>query len=50
MNLYLHGIEPEIGWATRFYEVPDFRRFDVVLTNLLSAPKARISPRTGKTS
>jgi len=33
MNLYLHGIEPEIRLGDSIYEVPDFRRFDVVLTN-----------------
>ncbi|MDN7026097.1 SAM-dependent DNA methyltransferase [Methanoculleus sp. FWC-SCC1] len=33
MNLYLHGIEPEIELGDSIYEVPDARRFDVVLTN-----------------
>ena len=33
MNLYLHGLEPEISLGDSIYEVPDSRRFDVVLTN-----------------
>jgi type I restriction enzyme M protein len=33
MNLYLHGIEPEIKLGDSIYESPDSRRFDVVLTN-----------------
>jgi type I restriction enzyme M protein len=33
MNLYLHGLEPEIKLGDSIYEVPDGRRFDVVLTN-----------------
>lgn len=33
MNLYLHGLEPEIALGDSIYEVPDSRRFDVVLTN-----------------
>jgi type I restriction enzyme M protein len=33
MNLYLHGLEPEIKLGDSIYEVPDARRFDVVLTN-----------------
>ncbi len=33
MNLYLHGLEPEITMGDSIYEVPDSRRFDVVLTN-----------------
>ncbi|MCE5278211.1 MAG: class I SAM-dependent DNA methyltransferase [Planctomycetaceae bacterium] len=33
MNLYLHGLEPEIGIGDSIYEVPDSRRFDVILTN-----------------
>lgn len=33
MNLYLHGIEPEIKLGDSIYEAPDSRRFDVVLTN-----------------
>ncbi len=33
MNLYLHGLEPEITLGDSIYEVPDSRRFDVVLTN-----------------
>jgi len=33
MNLYLHGLEPEIKLGDSIYEVPDGRRFDVILTN-----------------
>jgi len=33
MNLYLHGLEPEIALGDAIYEVPGSRRFDVVLTN-----------------
>jgi type I restriction enzyme M protein len=33
MNLYLHGIEPEIRLGDSIYTIPDGRRFDVVLTN-----------------
>ncbi len=33
MNLYLHGLEPHIKLGDSIYEVPDSRRFDVVLTN-----------------
>src|SRR6202035_57244 len=33
MNLYLHGLEPSIKSGDSIYEVPDGRRFDVVLTN-----------------
>jgi len=33
MNLYLHGIEPEIKLGDSIYEAPDSLRFDVVLTN-----------------
>lgn len=33
MNLYLHGLEPEIKSGDSIYETPDTRRFDVVLTN-----------------
>lgn len=33
MNLYLHGIEPEIKLGDSIYEVPDDRKFDVILTN-----------------
>ncbi|CVK33260.1 type I restriction-modification system subunit M [Methanoculleus bourgensis] len=33
MNLYLHGLEPEIKQGDSIYEVPDSRRFTVVLTN-----------------
>ncbi|HEV8715063.1 MAG TPA: class I SAM-dependent DNA methyltransferase, partial [Candidatus Binatia bacterium] len=33
MNLYLHGLEPQIKGGDSIYETPDGRRFDVVLTN-----------------
>jgi type I restriction enzyme M protein len=33
MNLYLHGLEPHIKFGDSIYEVPDGRRFDVVMTN-----------------
>jgi type I restriction enzyme M protein len=33
MNLYLHNLEPEIKLGDSIYEVPDGRRFDVVMTN-----------------
>jgi type I restriction enzyme M protein len=33
MNLYLHGLEPRIQLGDSIYEVPDGRRFDVVMTN-----------------
>jgi type I restriction enzyme M protein len=33
MNLYLHGLEPEIRLGDSIYEPPGDRRFDVVLTN-----------------
>ncbi|MDA2923310.1 type I restriction-modification system subunit M [Acidobacteria bacterium AH-259-L09] len=33
MNLYLHGLEPEIRLGDSIYEVPSGTRFDVVLTN-----------------
>src|SRR5438132_2213678 len=33
MNLYLHGLEPEIALGDAIYEVPSSQRFDVVLTN-----------------
>lgn len=33
MNLYLHGIEPEIKLGDSIYEIPDSMKFDVVLTN-----------------
>jgi type I restriction enzyme M protein len=33
MNLYLHGLEPEITFGDSIYEVPSSRRYDVVLTN-----------------
>lgn len=33
MNLYLHQVEPHIALADSIYEVPDSRRYDVVLTN-----------------
>jgi type I restriction enzyme M protein len=33
MNLYLHGLEPEISSSDAIYEVPNDQRFDVILTN-----------------
>lgn len=33
MNLYLHGLEPEIHLGDSIYEVPGGNRFDIVLTN-----------------
>lgn len=33
MNLYLHGLEPEIKLGDSIYEAPGSRRFDVILTN-----------------
>ena len=33
MNLYLHGLEPEIALGDTIYETPTSRRFDVVLAN-----------------
>ena len=33
MNLFLHGLEPEIKLGDSIYEQPADRRFDVVLTN-----------------
>ena len=33
MNLYLHSLEPTIGLGDSIYEVPDRRRYDVILTN-----------------
>ena len=33
MNLYLHGLEPEIALGDSVYDVPNGHRFDVVLTN-----------------
>jgi len=33
MNLFLHGLEPEIKLGDSIYETPEARRFDVVLTN-----------------
>ena len=33
MNLYLHGLEPEIKLGDSIYEVPDDQRYDAVLTN-----------------
>jgi type I restriction enzyme M protein len=33
MNLYLHGIEPEIKLGDSIYEIPDTRKFNVILTN-----------------
>jgi type I restriction enzyme M protein len=33
MNLYLHGLEPEITLGDSIYEAPAGRRYDLVLTN-----------------
>jgi type I restriction enzyme M protein len=33
MNLFLHGLEPDIALKDSIYEVPDSRRYDIVLTN-----------------
>ena len=33
MNLYLHGLEPEITLGDAIYEVPSSQRFDCILTN-----------------
>ena len=33
MNLYLHGLEPEIAIGDSIYEIPSGRKYDVVLTN-----------------
>ena len=33
MNLFLHGLEPEVKQGDSIYELPEDRRFDVVLTN-----------------
>jgi type I restriction enzyme M protein len=33
MNLYLHGLEPDIALGDSVYEVPDSRHYDVILTN-----------------
>lgn len=33
MNLYLHGIEPDIRLGDTIYEPPSSERFDVILTN-----------------
>ena len=33
MNLFLHGLEPQIGIGDSIYEAPTGERFDVVLTN-----------------
>jgi len=33
MNLFLHGLDPEIQLGDSIYEVPDSRRYDVVMTN-----------------
>ncbi len=33
MNLYLHGIEPDIRLGDTIYETPSGERFDVILTN-----------------
>src|SRR5437867_10876590 len=32
MNLYLHGLEPEIALGDSIYEVPSARRYDLILT------------------
>ncbi len=33
MNLYLHGVEPEITLGDSIYDPPNAKRFDVILTN-----------------
>jgi len=33
MNLYLHGLEPEIAFGDSIYEAPRGQRYDLVLTN-----------------
>ena len=33
MNLYLHGLEPQIKLGDSIYEAPDSHHFDVILTN-----------------
>ncbi|MCI0351455.1 MAG: SAM-dependent methyltransferase [Acidobacteriales bacterium] len=33
MNLYLHDLEPHIRLGDSIYDIPDSRRFDVVMTN-----------------
>jgi len=33
MNLYLHGLEPEITLGDSLYQAPDARRFSIILTN-----------------
>ena len=33
MNMFLHGLEPVIEMGDSIYEVPDGRRYDIVLTN-----------------
>ena len=33
MNLYLHGLEPQIGLGNSIYEPPGTQRFNVILTN-----------------
>lgn len=33
MNLFLHGVEPQIKLGDTIYEAPDSRKFDVILTN-----------------
>ena len=50
MNLYLHGLEPEIVLGDAIYEVPSGRRFDVVLPIRLSAQEEQIKLPTAKTS
>ncbi len=50
MNLVLHGLEPEIALGDAIYEPASARRFDAVLTNPLSAPRARTRPPTATIS
>jgi len=33
MNLYLHGLEPDIRLGDSIYTIPDGRKYDVVMTN-----------------
>ena len=33
MNLYLHGLEPHIGFGDSIYEIPSGQRYDLVMTN-----------------
>ena len=48
MNLYLHGLEPEIKLGDSIYEPPDARRYDVILTNPPFGNKGanQLPPRT----